>query len=293
MKFDIESLRTLQVLSETGNLQATADRLCISRSAVSVKLKRLQQRTGCTLVQRAGRGLQLTDDGAELLGYAREILDAHDAAVRRFLPVKSTGTVRVGATEGAGNTPLLDTVAPWLRRSSPDIDLRVTIEQPKTIEQLLAEGRIDIALTIVPDDQVGDDDIVLSRDELVWAHGAGTDFDDVRPLPLITWGPRCFVGALATQLLTSAAIEHRVQFELSTIASVQTALSSGAGVALLNYGILTDEHAVWTGPAAPPAAPNVAYVLRQAPGASDDPLRANLVEEIRSSFLPYPAEPSQ
>ena len=96
MKFDIDSLRTLQTLADTGSLQTTADHLHLSRSAVSWKLKRLQERTGCTLVRRDGRGLRLTDDGHELLTYGRQIIDAHDAAVRRFTPIDTGGTVRVG-----------------------------------------------------------------------------------------------------------------------------------------------------------------------------------------------------
>ena len=73
MKFDIDSLRTLRTVADTGSLQAAAEQLCLSRSAVSWKLKRLQERTGCTLLRKEGRRLRLTDDGHELLAYGRQI----------------------------------------------------------------------------------------------------------------------------------------------------------------------------------------------------------------------------
>jgi len=286
MKFDIDSLRTLQALSDTGSLQRTADHLHLSRSAVSWKLKRLQERTGCTLVRREGRGLRLTDDGLELLTYGRQIIDAHDAAVRRFTPIDTGGTVRVGATEGASATPLLDTVAPWFRRHSSDIELRISLEQPATLDEWLAEGRIDLAITIVLEDDIDGRDVVLARDDLVWAHSAGVDFLAAPPLPLITWGPRCFFGAVAGRLLNAAAIDHRVSYELPTIAAVRTALTSGAGIALLNRGVTAETDLTTTDAPTLPEAPGVAYVLRRRPDATSHPLHDLVADQIQTSFRP-------
>jgi DNA-binding transcriptional LysR family regulator len=286
VKFDIDSLRTLQTLADTGNLQTTADHLHLSRSAVSWKLKRLQERTGCTLVRREGRGLRLTDDGNELLTYGRQIIDAHDAAVRRFTPIDARGTVRVGATEGASATPLLDTVAPWFRRHSADVDLKISLEQPATLDEWLADGRIDLAVTIALETDITHDDVVLDRDDLVWAHSPGVDFLATPRLPLITWGPRCFFGTLASRLLTSADIDHTVNYELPTIAAVRTALTNGAGIALLNRGVIAATELATTGPPALPEAPRVAYVLRQRPDTTGNPLHDLVAEQIQTSFRP-------
>ena len=286
MKFDIDSLRTLQTVADTGSLQAAADQLCLSRSAVSWKLKRLQERTGCTLLRRDGRRVRLTDDGHELLAYGRQILDAHDAAVRRFLPLDTTGVVRVGATEGASSTPLLDTVAPWFRRHGPDIDLRISVDQPTTIDEWLADGRIDVAVTLALESDIGTDDVVLSTDDLVWAHSAGIDVAELASIPLITWGPKCLFAPLARRSLTSAGVEHRVCYELPSSASVLTALSNGAGVALVNAGLLAGTDIATTAAPQLPALPRVAYVLRQNPATADEPLPRVVAEQIRSSFRP-------
>lgn len=286
MKFDIDSLRTLQAVADTGTLQAAADQLCLSRSAVSWKLKRLQERTGCTLLRKEGRRLRLTDDGRELLAYGRQILEAHDAAVRRFLPLDTTGLVRVGATEGACSTPLLDTVAPWFRRHGPDVDLRISIDQPATIDEWLAEGRIDVAVTLVLEDDIRADDVVLSSEDLQWAHSAGIDVTELGSIPLITWGPKCLLAPLATRSLSSAGIEHRVCFELPTSAAVLTALTSGAGVALVNAGLLTGTNIATTSTPQLPALPRVAYVLRQNSATVDEPLQRVVADQIQASFKP-------
>jgi len=286
VKFDIDSLRTLQTLADTGSLQTTANHLHLSRSAVSWKLKRLQERTGCTLVRRDGRNLRLTDDGHELLTYGRQIIDAHDAAVRRFTPIDTRGTVRVGATEGASATPLLDTVAPWFRRHSAHVDLRISLEQPATLDEWLTDGRIDLAITITLDSDIDDRDIVLDRDDLVWAHSPGVNFLAASPLPLVTWGPRCFFGTLASRLLTANDIDHTISYELPTIAAVRTALTNGAGIALLNRGVIADTELITTGPPALPELPRVAYVLRLRPDTTGNPLHELVVDQIQTSFRP-------
>lgn len=286
IKFDIDSLRTLQAVADAGTLQAAADQLCLSRSAVSWKLKRLQERTGCNLLRKEGRRLRLTDDGRELLAYGRQILDAHDAAVRRFLPIDTTGTVRVGATEGACTTPLLDTVAPWFRRHGPDVDLRISIDQPVTIDEWLTDGRIDLAVTLALEHDIAADDVVLSIDNLVWAHSAGIDVRELESIPLITWGPRCLFAPLATRSLSEAGIDHRVCFELPTSAAVLTALTSGAGVALINEGLLAGSNIATTNAPQLPALPRVAYLLRQNPATVDEPLQRAVADHIRASFRP-------
>ena len=283
MKFDTESLRTLKAVADTGSINAAAELVCLSPSAVSWKLKRLQERTGCTLLQRDGRGVRLTDDGIELLAYAEQILTAHDAAVRRFMPMRRSGRIRIGSTEAA-STPLLETVAPWIRRNGPDIDLHVAVEQPLTLDDWLREGRIDLAVNIVLESDLRPTDVVVRHDELVWAHSATGAFTTESPLPLITYGPRCFFGSLAAQLLTSAGIDFDITYELSTTTAVRTALASGAGVALINRGMLTDDHATWAGPEPLPEPPGVRYVIRSAPTERTDPLHALVIEQIRLAF---------
>lgn len=286
MKFDIDSLRTLNTVAETGSLQAAADKLHLSRSAVSWKLKRLQERTGCHLVRKDGRRLRLTDDGHELLTFGRRILDAHDAAVQRFVPLDTTGVVRVGATEGACSTPLLDTVAPWFRRHGPDVDLRISIDQPATLDEWLHEGRVDIAITLALDHDIGDNDVVLARDSLVWAHSPGLDITELTSIPLITWGPRCLFGPLATQRLTTAGIDHRICFELPTNGAVRTALINGAGVALANRSTIADADITFTGSPLLPDLPDVAYVLRQNAAIATSRLHQVVVDQIKASFQP-------
>ena len=286
MKLDIDSLRALKTVADTGSVNAAADMLCVSRSAVSWKLKRMQERLGTNLLQRDGRGVVLTDSGHELLVYAETILSAHDAATRRFQAVDVSGTIKIGATEGASG-PVLDVLAPWARRNTDDIDVRIRVDHPVAIAGWLATGEIDLAVTMVLEPDVQPGDVLLWPDELVWAHSASGDFGHLDRVPLVTFGRRCFFGAVATDLLTRADVPFDIVLENPSNYGVQLALASGAGIALINRRLLTDQHTEWERPASIAQAPELRYVIRP---ASPEPseLVQMMVNQIRNAFTSTP-----
>ena len=282
MKLDIESLRALKTVADTGSVNAAADLLCISRSAVSCKLKRMQERLGTNLLQKDGRGVVLTDSGHELLVFAETILTAHDAATRRFQAIDVSGTVRIGATEGASG-PVLDVLAPWARRNTDDIDVRIRVDHPVALAGWLATGEIDLAVTMVLEPDVEPDDVLLWPDELVWAHSASGDFAHLERIPLVTFGHRCFFGAVAGELLTRADVPFDVVLENPSNYGVQMALASGAGIALINRRLLTDQHAEWEPPDSVAEAPGLRYVIRVASSEPSE-LVQMMLTQIRNSF---------
>ena len=284
MKFDIDSLRTLQTVVDTGSVQSAADQLCISRSAVSWKLKRLQERTGCRLLEKAGRRLCLTDEGEELLTYGRQIIDIHDAAVQRFRTVGSSEVVRIGATEGAGSVSILDTVAPWFRLEQPEVELTIRVEQPATVDEWLADGHIDLAVTLALDEDVLPDDVVLFSEGLVWAHSHALDIAALTSIPLITWGSRSFSARVAGRELTANGIEHHVGYELPSSSSVWSAIANGAGVTVADKAEIAHLDIATTGPPLLPDLPHINYVLRKNPATADDrPVRL-AADQIKASF---------
>jgi DNA-binding transcriptional LysR family regulator len=92
-------LELIRELGDRGSVTAVAEAGHRTPSAVSQQLKGLQRRLGVVLVERAGRGLRLTDAGRALAesatGVATALAEA-DASWRRFLGEVS-GTVRVAA----------------------------------------------------------------------------------------------------------------------------------------------------------------------------------------------------
>ena len=78
------ALSALSWLASLGSLTEAADRLGVTRSALSHRIAELEKRLGVALVRKAGRKLVLTEDGERLLGSVGDALDRIDAAVQPF-----------------------------------------------------------------------------------------------------------------------------------------------------------------------------------------------------------------
>jgi DNA-binding transcriptional LysR family regulator len=101
---DIDVLRTLAVAIDLGGFSKAAERLGRSQSAVSLQMRRLEERVGRPLFRREGRGLALTDAGDVVLGYARQILELNDQAVAAARGIAIGGSVRFGVPQDFGDS---------------------------------------------------------------------------------------------------------------------------------------------------------------------------------------------
>ncbi|HJB62909.1 MAG TPA: LysR family transcriptional regulator [Candidatus Microbacterium pullistercoris] len=74
----------IEVAAE-GSISAAADLLYVSQPTMSAAMKDLEARVGRTLLVRSARGVTLTADGTEFLGYARQIVEQVDLLEQRYL----------------------------------------------------------------------------------------------------------------------------------------------------------------------------------------------------------------
>jgi len=82
------TLQQLRYFIETvkhGSINKAAENLFISQPSLSIALKELEAEIGLDLLIRTPRGITLTVDGAEFLGYARQVVEQHDLLERRWL----------------------------------------------------------------------------------------------------------------------------------------------------------------------------------------------------------------
>lgn len=283
MRLDTESLRALKLVAETGGVTDAAERLCLTQSAVSWKLRRLEERVGHTLLRREGRTLQPTRHGRELIEFANRILSAHDAAVQRFQRSALSGSIRLGVTDDVAVNRVAG-IAGRFRWAHPGIRLQVRVESSLRVAEWVDTGEVDLAVMPVESHGVRDDDFVLWKDELRFVQAADSAYAADEPLPLVTFGSKCFYGRVASALLDEAGIAYEEVLQSASIAGVRAAVSAGVGVALMNRGFMAEDQCTWPGAAAVATPPDIHYVLR----AADTPLtdaQETLVAELRGTEL--------
>src|ERR1700735_641271 len=95
---DIVPLRSVIAVADAGGFRRAATDLQLSQSAVSQHIRRLEKVLGRPLVEPDGRRARLTPSGVALLAEARQIVAAHDEALRRLALVEAPEFV-IGTTD--------------------------------------------------------------------------------------------------------------------------------------------------------------------------------------------------
>lgn len=80
----LQQLRYLIAIAEYGSINAAANNMYASQSNLSTAVHDLEQELGITIFTRSNRGVTLTNDGAELLGYARQVVEQANMLESRY-----------------------------------------------------------------------------------------------------------------------------------------------------------------------------------------------------------------
>lgn len=244
MRLDIDSLRAFRAIVQTGTFTGAAQQLHLTQSAVSWKMKRLEERLGRTLLRRDGRKVEVTEIGADLLEHAHRILEAHDEAVDVLAGSELTGTVHMGCNDQLDPSEIAAIVRRF-RVRHPGVRLHLRVGLSTQVAAWLRAAELDLAvLQVYPDDQV-DGDVEVGRTHLQWTISPDLELDGEGSVPLITFGANCFYRPLAEAALEAAGIGFYVAFESESSHDVAEAISAGLGVSLLDQHNVRDDHIEW------------------------------------------------
>lgn len=149
---DFKELEYILVIAQEKNISKAAERLYITQPALSRFLLRLENQLGTELFVRKNRKYLPTYVGELYLDMARIVLStkqSFDVKLERFFNEKS-GAVSLGITPGRGRT-ILPKILPDFRTAFPDYELKIYEENVETLEQLLRNGTIEVAIFTIAD----------------------------------------------------------------------------------------------------------------------------------------------
>jgi DNA-binding transcriptional LysR family regulator len=144
---DVIRLRVLVAVARHGSVTGAARALNYAQPSISHHIARLEAETGARLLQRAGRGVRLTDAGRLLAERAEEIigrLDAAEAELAAHVGLRE-GRVRLAAFPSALGT-IVPAAAARLEAENPGMDLNLTEAEPPEALRMLRAGYVDVAL---------------------------------------------------------------------------------------------------------------------------------------------------
>jgi len=287
LHLDVESLRTYLAVIDTGGMTRAAERLGVTQSAVSWKMKRLEERVGRPLLIRDGHKILPTRDGRALLDDARTIVELHDGAVWRLRRPELSGRIKLGSNEEIDATHIASLLGRF-QRSHPNASIEFIIDHTERLARMVDAGRIDVALMQVTDAGLRHDDAVLWTDDLHWVTSREWTYDE-GVVPLVTFGELCFYRKLSEPILEAAGIEYTNAFSGSATRGVRAAIQAGLGVGVLSSWHLGDDVIEWPRGETLPPLPRVHQIARTVPGDTAEAAAALvgvIEEELIEPSLP-------
>jgi DNA-binding transcriptional LysR family regulator len=210
---DIAALRSFLTVAETGGVTRASSQLNLTQSAVSLQIKRLEDSFGCTLFERSGRGVTLTSQGEQLVGYARRLLAANDETWARMTGSGAAGEIHIGAPDDL-LYPRVPQVLRAFARAHPHVKVQMHSGQTLVLKERFARGELDVILTTEPGVDAGGEP--LASEPLVWIGAHDGQAWKRRPLPLGTVAG-CIFNRASIETLNAAGFDWKL--ELDSIAN--------------------------------------------------------------------------
>ncbi len=233
--FDPVQLRTFLAVAQTLSFTQAAQRLGVQQSTVSQHVRKLEAASGRRLFARDTHGVDLTEDGEAMLGFARTILEANERAADFFAGTRLRGRLRFGASEDFVLTRLPE-VLEGFRRDHPEVDLELTVELSGTLHERLAAGRLDLVLAKRrPEDPRGR---LIWGDKLVWIGSERLRLDPQRPVPLVLFPQPALTRGRALQALEEQGREWRIACTSGSLNGLIAATRAGLGVMAHSLGMI-------------------------------------------------------
>lgn len=224
---DIAQIKTFLAVADTGSFIAAADKVYVTQSTVSIRIRNLEDQLGTYLFERSKHGASLTIAGKHFLKHAIAMAKIWDEArLSVGIGEQMEALLRIGGQVSLWDGFLLK-LLPWMRINAPDIAIRTEMGYSPDLMQKLTEGSLDIAIMYRPENRSGFRIKQIFEEELILVSSL-KDTSKVfeHDYIFINWGPE-FISdhALNFPNLTTP----RVSLDLGTLGIEYLLMSPASG----------------------------------------------------------------
>ncbi|UDL93779.1 MULTISPECIES: LysR substrate-binding domain-containing protein [Lichenihabitans] len=227
---DVDQLKTFIAIADSGSFTRAAETVHKTQSAVSMQMKKLEERLGKPIFERDGRGSKLTEEGERMLDYARRIVRLNLEALASFADAELAGRVRLGVPDDYADRYLPEIMARF-SQSNPRVEVTVMCEPtPMLVERISAS---DLDLAIITHTENRGPASIIRRERLLWVTSNRHDIHEISPLPLALGRSFCTWRHAATVALEGIGRPFRVLYSSWNSTAVGAAVLAGLAVSVL------------------------------------------------------------
>lgn len=227
---DNDQLKTFVAISDTGSFTRAAEIVFKTQSAVSMQMKRLEERVGRSLFERDGRVSRLTEDGERLLDYARRILRLNQEALATFDNAELTGRVRFGVPDDYADRYLPEILARFAD-SNPLAEVTVVCEPTEMLAGRIAASELDLA--IITDCETVRSSEIVRVEQLFWVTGARGCAHNRSPIPMALGRPSCIWRRIALEHMENSGRPTRIAYMSGSAPAICAAVLAGLAISVV------------------------------------------------------------
>jgi DNA-binding transcriptional LysR family regulator len=232
-------LQSFLLVVESGSMSEAARRLELTPAAVAQQIRTLERELQAPLLARAGRTVQPTEAGHQLVQRARNLLrEVSDIKVLLGSGDAAGGELLVGTINTAMHSLLPDILARFVK-THPGVKVFLQSGTTATLHRAVQQGELDAAVCLYPAYALAKTfDWSLLREEplvlLAPSRLARRDPHELlRTSPLIRYDRNLGGGKQADRYLRAAGIVPQERFELSSLLAIAMMVDRGLGVSLV------------------------------------------------------------
>ncbi|MCA6125888.1 LysR family transcriptional regulator [Bradyrhizobium sp. WSM 1704] len=229
---DPDLLQAFVAVAEHRSFTRAASALNRTQSAVSMQVKRLEERLQAELFHRSKANVDLSAAGEGLLGYARRILSLNEEAVGRVRAHGMEGRVRLGVMDDYG-TMIVPPLLAGFVANYPLVHVEMETGLTATMPDRLGEA-YDLVIAMHPEGR-GEGEL-LRTEQAVWAASAEHRVEQTDPLPVALYPQGCLFRNWAMQALDQAKRPWRLAFVSHSLSAVEAIAAQGLAVTVVKSG---------------------------------------------------------
>ncbi|MBN9427526.1 MAG: LysR family transcriptional regulator [Burkholderiales bacterium] len=186
---DVELTRTFLEVAASGSFVAAAQRLHLTQTAVSARIRALEHHLGLPLFVRNKAGARLTPAGERFMRYATNLVQAWERAHHHVaLPPGREAGISIGAESSLWH-PLLADWLVWMHRVCPEVALRATVDSPAQLLEAVQDGALDLAVVYSPAQRPGLVCELLMDEKLILVTSSVDGAMQASQYVYVDWGP--------------------------------------------------------------------------------------------------------
>jgi DNA-binding transcriptional LysR family regulator len=247
---DTQLLQAFAAVAETGSFSAAAEQLHLTQPAISKRIALLEQQLDCSLFDRGGRQITLTEAGRALLPHSQTVLQELRVAKRHIQDLRGgvTGLLTMGISHHMGLHRLPEVLQKFSQQY-PDVRLDIDFLDSEEAYERVLLGEVELGvITLAPEAKPALQQIEIWNDELVvtiarnhpLAHKKTVTAKALSQYRAILPGLNTYTGRIVKALFEEQKLPLDVSMSTNYLETIKVMVSIGLGWSVLPKTLLDE-----------------------------------------------------